>query len=311
VAACNTRCFVGDAAYQKYGKEIAEHFHTVERNAFSPLMLLAPYLPTPTNWKVKQARSRLLQIFKQCYDEYLAEYRKNGSTNKQSSQTTDNKGDESGAYISLFVGSGNEIGRDMFSSHVMGFMFAGHTNTVGVGAWTIAQLANNEQIRIKAIQEMHEQSDMEKMEYLDACMKETIRLYGNVFTFRKTGEPYEHSGYTIPIGNLICISPYLTHHDPIYFPEPYSYNPERFTDQKQTRTMMGNMSFVDFGYGKHRCLGIEFASAILKVLWKKLFLECEVKLCSALPPAGHRSKVIGMPFSATPVRASIRSKPSN
>lgn len=62
VVLCNTLCFLGDDTYKKYGEEFATCYYNIEMNAFKPLSLLAPWLPTKANILVKRSRQRLIDI---------------------------------------------------------------------------------------------------------------------------------------------------------------------------------------------------------------------------------------------------------
>jgi hypothetical protein len=48
--------------YEKHAKDIATLYYEVENTAFSPLLLIAPWAPTPTNMRLKRSRQRLLQM---------------------------------------------------------------------------------------------------------------------------------------------------------------------------------------------------------------------------------------------------------
>lgn len=57
----------------------------------------------------------------------------------------------------------------------------------------------------------------------------------------------------IPKDMIVMIPVYAIHHDPTYYPDPYKFDPERFTDNKiDTRN---NYNFIPFGEGPRMCLG--------------------------------------------------------
>ena len=46
----------------------------------------------------------------------------------------------------------------------------------------------------------------------------------------------------------------VIHHDAEIYPEPHSFNPERFLEQSNIKAK-DNMSFLPFGAGPRNCLG--------------------------------------------------------
>ena len=55
----------------------------------------------------------------------------------------------------------------------------------------------------------------------------------------------------------MLISPYLIHRHPAFWPEPERFDPERFSkDEREDRHMF---SYVPFGAGPRKCLGVHFA----------------------------------------------------
>ena len=90
----------------------------------------------------------------------------------------------------------------------------------------------------------------------NTCFAETLRRYSSLpFLERKCMEDYKlpDVDFVIPKGTIIVIPAYSLHHDPEYYPDPYTFNPERFTDNKiSTRN---NYTFMPFGEGPRMCIG--------------------------------------------------------
>ena len=65
--------------------------------------------------------------------------------------------------------------------------------------------------------------------YLDACIKEAMRLNGPVAMLgRHTNAPADILGYAIPPATCVALSIYATHRDPAYWERPEEFLPERF-----------------------------------------------------------------------------------
>lgn len=51
--------------------------------------------------------------------------------------------------------------------------------------------------------------------------------------------------------------------NPKYFPEPETFNPDRFSDENKSNIVPG--TYVPFGVGPRNCIGNFFFSSILKM----------------------------------------------
>lgn len=78
------------------------------------------------------------------------------------------------------------------------------------------------------------------------------------------------------------VSIFGIHHDPEYYPEPYKFDPERFS--KENVRSRPNYSFLPFSHGNRNCIGINyFIKYDFKKLYSRTFLRrtrAEVKLNS-------------------------------
>ena len=94
-----------------------------------------------------------------------------------------------------------------------------------------------------------------KLPYLNAIMKETLRLYppfsgSQPRTFRAD---VSLDGYVIPAGTVVSMNMYAMHRDPTVFPEPEDFQPERWLDEGRSREM--DRYFLPFSAGDRRCTG--------------------------------------------------------
>ena len=65
------------------------------------------------------------------------------------------------------------------------------------------------------------------------------------------------AGYDLPAGSLAAVSPLLLHQDSRWFPDPETFDPERWLDQR--RDAVPRYAYLPFGTGPRACIGEQFA----------------------------------------------------
>lgn len=89
---------------------------------------------------------------------------------------------------------------------------------------------------------------------------ETLRRYpplGNLM--RVANQPHHISSpdVTIEKGTMVMIPVYAIHHDPEIYPDPFRFDPDRFT--AEAIGARHTHSFLPFGDGPRNCIGMRFA----------------------------------------------------
>jgi cytochrome P450 len=98
--------------------------------------------------------------------------------------------------------------------------------------------------------------------YLRAVIEESMRLYNPVLRMeRKANEdfPLGDTGIVVEKGTIVIIPVWAIHHDPEVYPDPETYDPERFMDEKHRAGIRANSMYLPFGQGKRDCIGKDFA----------------------------------------------------
>jgi cytochrome P450 len=165
---------------------------------------------------------------------------------------------------------GNAVRHDNVSTardDVMSLILAGHETTAAQLAWAFQLLAHHPSVCDRLIREIHTESGDE---YLTATIQEVLR-HRCVFLFaipRAVANPVEIGGltYTPPTHLLACI--YLLHHDPIIYPDPYSFRPERFLEVPPH-----SATWIPWGGGRKRCPGRHMAMLEMKVVLRTVLRE--------------------------------------
>jgi cytochrome P450 len=129
--------------------------------------------------------------------------------------------------------------------------------------------------------------------YLRACIDETLRISpsvpGTLWRERSLGdeskEPFLIDGHPIPEGTIFGVNIYSLHHNEEYFPDPYTFKPERWlpegSSDEQRRVM--NSAFASFMIGARGCAGksmayLEIGATIAKTLFYFDFEQAPGKL---------------------------------
>lgn len=130
-------------------------------------------------------------------------------------------------------------------------------------------------------QRMPDMEDIDDLQYIRGCMKEIMRwmpttILGAVPHAVTKDDWYE--GYRIPAGAGVVNNAYTINMDPKRFPDPRRFDPDRYSDDKQSFYDAANNPDVSkrdhftFGGGRRLCPGLHVAErslflGISRLLW--------------------------------------------
>jgi cytochrome P450 len=172
--------------------------------------------------------------------------------------------------LSLLLQAKDEDGQPMTDAELrdelMTLLVAGHETTATMLCWAFDLLLSNRPARDRLAREIEgsglEPAALARLPYLDAVIKEVLRLRPVVPAVgRRLKAPFELRGRTLPAGTLLVPTTYLAHIDPVTYPEPHAFRPERFLDKKPDP-----YAWFPFGGGARRCLGMAFALYEMKIV---------------------------------------------
>ncbi|KAL0352040.1 UNVERIFIED_CONTAM: Labd-13Z-ene-9,15,16-triol synthase, chloroplastic [Sesamum calycinum] len=111
-----------------------------------------------------------------------------------------------------------------------------------------------------------EESDISKLPYLQAVIKEAFRYHppGPFLMRRKDGDDLEIKNYFIPKYAVILINIWAIGRDPSIWPNPHSFEPERFLNS-EVDTKGHDFELIPFGGGRRICPGVPLAQRMLHV----------------------------------------------
>lgn len=108
---------------------------------------------------------------------------------------------------------------------------------------------------------------LDKLPYLDAVLKETLRLYAPIPASepRRPPRDTEIDGYHIPAWTIVSMAPYSLHRNPEIFPDPLKFNPERWLGDTEQVAQMKKWWWA-FSSGGRMCIGMHLGMAEMVVL---------------------------------------------
>jgi enediyne biosynthesis protein E7 len=167
---------------------------------------------------------------------------------------------------------------------VLTIVMAGHETTAKSLTWTLYLLDANADAAAAVRAEVDEvlgeraatAADIPRLELCRRAIEEAMRLYPPVWLIaRRAIGPDTLGGYAVPADTVICISPYVLHRDPRYWPEPERYDLGRFAPEQVARRP--SHVYLPFGGGPRICVGQHFAMVeavlVLATLLRRVRLE--------------------------------------
>ncbi|KAF5859907.1 hypothetical protein ETB97_002221 [Aspergillus alliaceus] len=140
---------------------------------------------------------------------------------------------------------------------------------------------------------------LEQLPYLTAVINESLRMAHSVTIRlpRVPTTPLAYKDYTIPPGTPVSQSIYFVHTDPSVFPDPETFNPERWIEASSNGERLTRF-LVPFTKGPRICLGMNLAYSELYLMFAALVRRFELEI-KTTPESIRitRDMVIGLPES--------------
>ncbi|CAN8007478.1 unnamed protein product [Ixodes pacificus] len=126
--------------------------------------------------------------------------------------------------------------------------------------------------------------DITGLVYTQQVLNETMRLHPAVvaFTTRRALEDYAYGDLLIRKGTSVLASTYQIHHDPMLWPEPDKFDPDRFSPENKA-SIPAN-AFLPFGVGPKHCLGQRLAQLELAFITARLLRRFRITLGPSQKP---------------------------
>ena len=166
-------------------------------------------------------------------------------------------------------------------SEVKTFILAGHETTSTWCYWATYCLCRYPEIQERVYQDIRKNAprtsttesrngiidleSVEKMAYLDAFLKEVLRLHTPVgMILRHNTEDEDFGGTLIPKDTRLVLPVYLLHRSPRYWKDPELFQPERWLGDEPPYSNV--YAYLPFSHGPRNCIGYRFATMEAKLI---------------------------------------------
>jgi cytochrome P450 len=233
------------------------------------MRLLPPALPTAKQRRFKRAKAELDGIVSKIIEQ--------------------NRNSEAGAdhllarLIRARTDDGEAMSAQQLLDEAVTMMLAGHETTALTLMYTVYLLSRNPAVAARLQREVDAlggraptAADVASMPYLDAVLRESLRLYPPAYAFgREVIEPFTLGGYDIPVGAQMVVCTFGMHRQPRFFPEPERFSPERWLPGGSAHALP-RYAYLPFGGGHRICIGSHFAQLEAGLLLTCLLQQVEL-----------------------------------
>ena len=204
-------------------------------------------------------------------------------------------------------------------------MIAGGSDTTMVTlTWAIALLLNNPHKLKRAQDELDaeigrgrfvSESDMSKLVYIQAIVKETLRLYpaAPLSGPREFNQDSTIGGYYVPKGTRLITNLWKIQTNPKTWPDdPLGFKPERFlTTHKDVDVRGQHFELIPFGSGRRACPGLDFGIQMVQFTLASFLHAFQVSTLSGNAPIDMTESFGLTNVKATPLEVLIKPRLSH
>ncbi len=168
---------------------------------------------------------------------------------------------------------------------------AGHETTAVAMSWTVHLLMQHPDVLARLRQEVQAvlgdaqtpaPEVFRQLTYTMQVIQESMRLYPPAWIMSRMALDDDHIGpYVIPKGDTALVSPYLLHRDPVNWPDPERFDPDRFAPGREKERP--TYAYLPFGGGPRLCIGNQFALMEMQILLALLVRQFDLRAVSDKP----------------------------
>nr|XP_043635902.1 cytochrome P450 Tp4149-like [Erigeron canadensis] len=180
------------------------------------------------------------------------------------------------------------VDKDSIKAVILDIFAAGTDTTSTNIEWVVSELVRHPRVMRKLQQEvtdvangrsMISEEDLDKMKYLKAVIKETLRFHLPLplLVQRETTQDVKLMGYDIAARTPVVVNAWAIARDPAVWKEPDDFKPERFLNSFIDYKGL-HYEFIPFGAGRRGCPGIQFAIVVNELALANLVYKYDLAL---------------------------------
>ncbi|KAG2525575.1 hypothetical protein BBO99_00004608 [Phytophthora kernoviae] len=122
-------------------------------------------------------------------------------------------------------------------------------------------------------------TDLQKLPYLEAAMRENLRLYMATVHRAPNQSTTLSNGIHVPLGTHVIVPTYAMGRMPmVWGPDAAEYRPERWIDEETGRVFkISPFKFFSFLAGPHQCIGMRFAMLEMQTVMAVLLSRFDIQ----------------------------------
>lgn len=186
--------------------------------------------------------------------------------------------------LSLMLSARDETGQPMtdweVKDELMTMLVAGHETTASALSWALDWIHRLPGVKAKLLEELNTFTDdvdllkVASLPYLNAVVLETLRICPilPITSPRTVLQDLEFEDKYFAAKTILVPCIYLLHQREDIYPDPKTFNPERFLERKYSTS-----EFIPFGGGNRHCLGSALAILEIKLVLATILTNCSLK----------------------------------
>lgn len=182
---------------------------------------------------------------------------------------------------------GNPMGKEELIAESLTQLIAGSDTTSNSSCAILWWIVKHPSVHARLLTELDERLEAEEgvisygdckdLVYLEACIKEGLRIHStsSIGLPRLLPETVSFKGHTLRKGMVCSVPTFTVHHDPEVWGDPQAFRPERWLEPDAKKYERG---YMPFSYGPRSCIGRNLAMVELQMIIATIFKRYEMEL---------------------------------
>lgn len=184
--------------------------------------------------------------------------------------------------MSLKANQSVQIGSDTTATALTAFLFY-----ISRYPEAYRKVAKEIRTHFATAEEIRNRPKLNQCAYLQACINEAMRLSPSVgsalYREVETGGAMI-DGELFPAGSDVATAIYAIHHNEAFFPDPFTFRPERWIVEEGGSTKgsveLAHSAFTVFSLGPRACMGKALAMMEMRIILATMLYRLDLKLAS-------------------------------